>query len=206
MNMQDPPGSADVEESTTEATEERGPSFAWNADIEDLMDEWRLRAWVAQMAHYRLASRLRKSNVWLGLPVIVFTTAIGTSVFATLSEKDPPGLVRVTVGAVSVLAAILAAIQTFFNFASRADQHVLAADWYASIRRKIEEELRIPRRHRDNAKKFMDGIRKEMNTVGSQFPEIGDRLWADVAREFGLQDPGRDHDGPAPRRVTVDRP
>jgi len=132
---------------------------------------------------------------------------VGTSLFATLHTKQPAVLIRVIVGGVSVLAAVLAAVQTFFNFAARADQHVLAADWYASIRRKIEEELRIPRRHRDDAKKFMDGIRKEMNTVGSQFPEIGDRLWDEVAREFGLQDRGRDHAaGPAPRRVTVDRP
>jgi hypothetical protein len=159
------------------------------------------------MAHYRIASRLRRYNVWLGLPVVVFTTAVGTSLFATLNEEQPAVLVRAIVGGIIVLAAVLAAVQTFFNFATRADQHVLVADWYASIRRKIEQELRIPRKHRGDPKKFMDGIRKQMNTVGSQFPEIGDRLWAAVAIEFGLRSGGGDRPaGPAPRTVMVDRP
>jgi hypothetical protein len=75
MNMHDPAGSSDVTSSNEETTDERA-SFAWNADIEDLVDEWRLRALAAQMAHYRVASRLRTSNVLLGLPVVVFTTAV----------------------------------------------------------------------------------------------------------------------------------
>lgn len=207
MPVHDPIGDAGVVTSEEEATDERGGSFTWNADIEVLMEEWRLRAWAAQMAHYRVASRLRTYNVWLGLPVVIFTTAVGTSLFATLNEERPTVLVRAIVGGISVLAAVLAAIQTFFNFATRADQHVLAADWYASIRRKVEQELRIPRKHRGDPKKFMDGIRKEMNTVGSQFPEIGDRLWTQVAGEFGLGYRGEERPtGPAPRRVTVDRP
>lgn len=206
MTRHDPTGGAGVTASDDRAPDERETSFAWNAGIEDLMEEWRLRAWAAQMAHYRVASRLRSFNVWLGLPVVVFTTAVGTSLFATLDTQQSTE-VRIVVGTISVLAAIFAAVQTFFNFAARADQHVLAADWYASIRRKIEQELRIPRMYRGDPKKFMDGIRKEMNTVGSQFPEIGERLWSEVAREFGLSYTGSDRlTDPAPRRVTVDRP
>jgi hypothetical protein len=52
----------------------------------------------------------------------------------------------------------------------------------------------------------MDTVRKEMNTVGSQFPEIGDRLWNEVAGEFGLKSTGDRLAGAAPRKVTVDRP
>jgi hypothetical protein len=186
MSTQEPTGRAPVATPDEEVPDRTGASFPWNADIETLLEEWRLRAWAAQMAHYRIASRLRTYNVWLGLPVVIFTTAVGTSLFASLNEDRPSVLVRAIVGGISVLAAILAAVQTFFNFSARADRHVLAADWYASIRRKIEEEVRIPRKYRGDPKEFMDGVRKEMNTVGSQFPEIGDRLWTEVAGDFGL--------------------
>jgi hypothetical protein len=39
------------------------------------------------------------------------------------------------------LQAVLAATQTFLGFAKRSEQHVQAADWYAAIRRKIDELL-----------------------------------------------------------------
>ncbi len=76
-----------------------------------------MRAWAAQIAHYRVASRLRKYNLMLGLPVVIFTTVVGTSLFATLSQDELPWGLRVGLGCVSVVAAILAGIQTFLNFA-----------------------------------------------------------------------------------------
>lgn len=176
------------------ATEPAEPSLAWDSHLEGLLSDWQNRAWAAQIAHYRVASRLRRYDVWLGLPVVIFTTAVGTSLFATLNEKELPLWLRITVGAVSLIAAILAGIQTFLSFAKRADQHAVAADWYASIRRKIEQQANTPRKGRSDPKKFLDEIRKEMNSVGSQFPEIGEHVWTQVAEEVGLHYPGT---GPA---------
>jgi hypothetical protein len=86
------------------------------------------RAWAASLAHYRRASQLQRSNVRLGLPVVVLSAVVGTSLFATLGEERLPMALRIIVGTVSVAAAVLAAVQTFFGFAQRGDQHVLAAD------------------------------------------------------------------------------
>jgi hypothetical protein len=166
------------------------PSFKWDRDLERLLEDWRTRAWAAQIGHYRIASRLRTHNLWLGLPVVIFTTAVGTTLFATLNQPDLDTWGRVVVGSISVLAAILAGIQTFMNFGQRADQHVIAADWYASIRRKIEQQLNTPRNGRSDPRKFMDEVRSDMNNVGSQSPEIGDKMWKQVAEEFGLTQPG----------------
>ena len=35
----------------------------------------------------------------------------------------------------------------------------------------------MPRKARGDPRKFMDGVRKEMNAVGSQFPEIGEKVF-----------------------------
>jgi hypothetical protein len=172
-----------------DASDPTSPSLDWSRSVERVLDDWRIRAWAAQVAHYRVASHLRAYNVWLGLPVVVFTTAVGTSLFATMNQADLSDALRIVVGSVAVVAAILAGIQTFLNFAQRADQHVLAADWYASIRRKIEQELATPKQGRRDPKKFLDEVRKDMNTVGSQFPEIGERAWNQVAKGFGLEQP-----------------
>ena len=168
-----------------------GSSFAWDTKLERVLEEWRLRAWAGQIAHYRVSSHLRRYNVWLGLPVVILTTAVGTSLFATLNQADVPVELRILVGAISLAAAVLAGAQTFFSFAQRADRHVIAADWYASIRRKIEQLQATPRGFRDSPKAFLDQIRKEMNSVGSQSPEIGEETWSQVSASFGLREPPR---------------
>lgn len=190
MSLKEPLQSGVAEPPEAGATDPAQPSFGWDSHLEGLLSDWRTRAWAAQIAHYRVASRLRGYNVWLGLPVVIFTTAVGTSLFATLNQPDLDLWLRVTVGSISVVAAILAGIQTFLSFAKRADQHAVAADWYASIRRKIEQQVNTPRKGRSDPKKFLDEVRKDMNTVGSQFPEVGERMWAQVAEDVGLDYPG----------------
>jgi hypothetical protein len=190
MSIKEPLQGGDQGTPETGATDAPQPSFGWDSHLEALLSDWQTRAWAAQMAHYRVASRLRKYNLWLGLPVVVFTTAVGTSLFATLNQDRLGTWLRVIVGCISVLAAVLAGIQTFLSFAKRADQHAVAADWYASIKRKIEQQANTPRKGRSDPKKFLDEIRKEMNTVGSQFPEIGERAWSQIAAEFGLPHAG----------------
>lgn len=190
MSLKEPLKTGDDGTTESGATDPPPASFGWDRDLERLLDDWRTRAWAAQIAHYRVASRLRSNNLWLGLPVVIFTTAVGTSLFATLNQDRLGTWLRVIVGGISVLAAIFAGIQTFLNFAQRADQHVVAADWYASIRRKIEQQVNTPRIGRSDPKRFLDEVRQDMNNVGSQSPEIGERAWGQVAAEFGLQHPG----------------
>jgi hypothetical protein len=190
MSLKGPPENGDDGTSASDATDPPKASFGWDRDLERLLEDWRTRAWAAQIGHYRVASRLRTYNLWLGLPVVIFTTAVGTSLFATLNEDRLDTWLRVVVGGISLLAAIFAGIQTFLNFAQRADQHVVAADWYASIRRKIEQQVYTPRNGRTDPRRFLNEVRQDMNNVGSQSPEIGERVWGQVAAEFGLQHPG----------------
>jgi hypothetical protein len=171
----------------------------WDDRLEEVLEQWHRRVWASQLAHYRRASQLRRSNIALGLPVVVLTAIVGTSLFATLNESRLPLSLRIVVGSISVGAAVLSAIQTFFGFAQRADRHVLAADWYAALRRKIEELQALPRQGRGDARKVLDDIRREMNTVSSQFPQIGERDWHRAAKEFGIGEPPRRPRKPEPR-------
>jgi hypothetical protein len=180
------------------------PPVPWDDRLEGLLNEWRKRAWAAQTAHYRRATKLGRGHVWLGVPVVILSTVVGTSLFATINEEELALAVRLVVGSVSVAAAVLAAVQTFFRFAQRADRHVLAADWYAAIRRRIEETLAMPREVREDARKSIDGLRKDLNAVSSQFPQIGQREWARAAAEFDVREapsdgsPGPATPGPVP--------
>lgn len=160
----------------------------WDVDTERLLRDWHNRAAAAAMAHYTLANRCRRRNVLLGVPVVVFSTVVGTSLFATLNEASVDSNVRLAIGTISVLAAVLAALQTFLRFAERAERHVLAADWYAAIRRGTAEVLALPPAARQPPTTYLPGVRKEMSKIGQQAPDIGAPVWAKVAAAHGVDD------------------
>ena len=86
----------------------------------ELLRDWQGRATASSEAHYDLSTRLSKSNIRFGVPVVALTTVVGTSVFATLSRNHVNTGLQVAVGMLSVLAAVLASLQTFLRFGERA--------------------------------------------------------------------------------------
>ena len=163
-----------------------GDGRDWDARIVQLLENWHKRVYAAQAAHYASADLFRLLNYFVGVPAVVFASIVGTAIFADLANDRPRALV---VGAISILAAVLAALQTFLRFSERAAQHATAADWYSAIRRDIEEILHLPLESRGKAKDCLDGVRKEMNRVGQDAPELGVRLWKREAKRFGVKEP-----------------
>jgi hypothetical protein len=159
----------------------------WTAQTEALLQDWRRRVYAAQSAYYEEAERLGRRHYLLGIPVVVVTTLVGTTLFAA-DPKNP--LIPMWVsGGLSALAAILAALQTFLRDAESAAARGLAADWYAAIRRDIEQLQALPREMRGNARDQLSSIRKEMNKAGQKAPELPESLWVRVAQHFGVEEP-----------------
>jgi hypothetical protein len=162
----------------------------WDEGAEALLKDWRQRSAAASEAHYKLASGLRRKNLWLGVPVVIFSSCVGTSLFASLADPEagiPPAF-KITIGSISVAAAILAALQTFLRFGERAEKHVVAADWYAAVRRDMDQLLALSAKDRGTPKACFDRIRKQMSKVGQHSPEIGDRLWKVMATRYHVRD------------------
>jgi hypothetical protein len=144
-----------------------------------LLGDWQGRAALSAEAHYVLASRLAKLNVRFGVPVVAFTTFVGTSVFATLEHQITLAL-RLAVGMISVLAAILASLQTFLRFGERAEKHRAAAERWAALRREIDEMLALHPTYlasRGDPKQYLDDLRRRMDEVAQQSPELGEGSW-----------------------------
>jgi hypothetical protein len=169
-------------ESRTSGTRRSRTAATWDAKTEAVLRDWHQRATAAKNAHYTKAGRLRRSNILLGVPVVVFSSVVGTSLFATLTKSNVDSGLRIVIGTVSVAAAVLAALQTFLRFAERAEKHVVAADWYAALARETAELLALTPEERGNAKDTLDRVRKELAKVGQQSPEIGQKLWSRYAR------------------------
>ena len=98
----------------------------------DLVAGWLVHAHKARDRHELAARTYARGQYALGIPALIASTVVGTSLFASLSSRIVPPL---WVGLLSIAAAVLAAIQTFMDFGGRSDKHRLTAVKYkASIR------------------------------------------------------------------------
>jgi hypothetical protein len=192
-----------VTESEVENREATAPPSPWTVNVLKLLEDWDKRAAASSEAHYALAGRLAGRNIQLGLPVVVLTTIIGTSVFATLQQEVGTGW-RIGIGVVSVLAAVLASVQTFLRFAERAEQHRAAAENWAAIRREIAQKRALHPEYlaaRGDPQKYLDGLRKQIDQVSGQSPEMGEKTWSHYMTKHGV-----DEAAAAPVKVDGEAP
>ena len=167
---------SEVDESKSDSAEVKSP---WTPKVRRLLEDWRERADDASKTNYAQASRLSALNLILGIPVVVLTTFVGTSVFATLQDPVNTAM-RIVVGVVSVTAAVLASLQTFLSFAERAEKHRQAAERWAAMRREITEILALHPSYlatRGDPKSYLDDLRKRMDEVAAESPEMSGRRW-----------------------------
>jgi len=180
------------------------PKIEWDESIEDLYDSWYRRVAAAEHGHRLMADRMRRRHLLLGIPVVIFTTLVGTSAFAAISKAQgdsiqhvgfDPDKVLFLVGTISVLAAILSSLQTFLRYATRAEGHRIAALRYETLRRDMATTLALPRDARGAPDRSLDSVRNRMDRYAKESPTIGEREWEKISGSFGLSavppDPSR---------------
>lgn len=152
-----------------------------------LIETWKKRARINQKAHYMVAERLHGRNFQLGVPVVILSTVVGTSVFATLAD-DVSIWGRVVVGVVSITVAVLSALQTFFRFNERAEQHRAAAIQYGVLNRELERLLALPPAEDGGIAKAVLAVEQKFNDLAMQVPAIPGALWSKVPAELTPED------------------
>jgi len=108
------------------------------ATPQQVLDDWYKRVAVTQRAHYLSAEHFGTRKYWLGIPAVVLSTLVGTSVFATV-QKQPEVWLQITVGLASVAAALLASLQTFLSYSESAEKHRIVGAKYGALGRELEQ-------------------------------------------------------------------
>jgi hypothetical protein len=158
--------------------ESRFRSAAGMDDVMRVLSDWYTRVDASQRAHYLSADKFRRFSYFLGVPTVILTLFVGTSVFATLQSK-PSLSGQIVVGACSVLAAILAGLQTFFGYAERSEKHRMAGAKYGALGRELEV-LRASPAAVDP--KIIDRIREKIDALALESPINSKRIY-----ELGLK-------------------
>jgi hypothetical protein len=160
----------------------------WTAEMKELLNDWHRRAYAAQCIYYQLAERFHKLHYTLGILTVILTSAAGATIFAD-KEKVLKGPYWQWGAGVSLLAAVLAGLQTFLRPGQRATEYGMAGHWYAAIRREIEQLQALPEGMRGEPKACLDSLRKEMNKASQKSPELGETRWRRAAQRFAVKEP-----------------
>jgi hypothetical protein len=143
--------------------------------VMDRLRDWERRAAAAAEVHFQTAEHLSRWNMLFGIPVVTLSAVVGTATFATLSDANV-GL-RVFAGTLSVLAAVLASVQTFLRFGARAEQHRVAAEHWSAVRREIEKARSLPSEVVGDPKQLLDEVNARMDKAAEKSPAMPDRRW-----------------------------
>jgi hypothetical protein len=117
----------------------------------------------------------------LGIPVVIVTTVVGTTVFSSLGQEPHVAVVIIT-GLLSVAAAILSSLQTFLSYSANAERHKAAAVKYGMLRRELEQFLDDTDQSPQVLREFSQNFRTRWDQVDQESPPAPEKIH-DVALE-----------------------
>lgn len=141
-------------------------------EVELLAKDWFRRCRESQMAHYEYGSLLETRHLWLGIPAVLLSTIVGTAVFASWESNTGGSSLRILFGLLSMLAAAVAALQTFLNMSDRAAKHKAAGAAYGAIRRELELFKTLPCGSEEETRSFFQRVKERMDELAASSPSI----------------------------------
>jgi len=149
-------------------------------------EEYKRISAIISRAHYIAWERATKRQSVLGVPVVVITAIVGSSIFATINSNPGIGW-KITAGLISLLAAVLAALQTSFKYSELADHHKSAGASYAAMRRQLELfMLRYSGKNTEHqaALSALDKLVKDLDELAKKTPSIPDELYYSAVKQL----------------------
>ena len=153
--------------------------------LEDILNQakqYQIDATYHGRAHYKAADIASQWQNRLGIPVVVITSIVATSIFATISS-NPAVVWKLAAGLLSVLAAVLSALQTFFKFSKVAETHRSAGASYGAVRRELDI---FNLRYVDGTDTDRPSALKELDRISSRLSELASESPGVSAKPFRL--------------------
>ena len=149
-------------------------------DQSTLLQQWRNGLTILHRAHFESARHCERRNLMLGIPIVILTTIAGTTVFATL-ESRPELWVKIGIGLLSVIAAVLASLQTFLRYSELSEKHKAAAVRYGALRREVEEVIVHCTDSSPCPREFLQNLRSRWDSLDQDSPTVRQKVYREVA-------------------------
>ncbi|HEV8323604.1 MAG TPA: SLATT domain-containing protein [Myxococcota bacterium] len=144
----------------------------------ELVLGWLIHAHKGRDRHDTAARRFEGRRYVFGVPTILLSAVVGTSVFSSMEKS---GLIPVVVvGLLSVTASVFAALQTFLDYAGRAARHRVVGAKYKGIIRDMERVLASG--SIDPA--WFDDIRGRLDALEEDAPVVAPHIYDAIEKRY----------------------
>jgi hypothetical protein len=117
-----------------------------------------------------------QAHYLLGVPTVLLSATVGTSLFTSLGNYSGDHN-QLVFGLLSIIAATLAALQTFLDFEGLSSKHRSADSGYSAIRQRIEEMEASPPATRTELLALLSEIRSDIERLTREAPLVPERYW-----------------------------
>lgn len=155
---------------------------AYNA----LARRWLERAILARDSHYKQGKVMKKRHTAIGIATCIITTVVGSSIFLSMSHSSN-AVSNIIFGTLSIVAAVLAGLQTFLNLSERSEKHRATAIRFSSIVRRLEIIIYSGNNELGAIKRSLEEVRKEWDSINLDSPLAPMKVWLPTLEEIKKQ-------------------
>lgn len=154
------------------------------SDFTEIMADWDRRIGKHVNAHLIAADQNNKYHYWVGLPATVLTTLAGSALLSDSTIESS----RVIVGIVTLVAAALMAIQTFYSFSKRAELHRAVAMQFKQVGRELLIYQKYSPRSKEEQKRIMEEISSRISEIEASAPIVSISVYKMLKKRKDLDD------------------
>ncbi len=105
---------------------------------QELISAWVVDAQILLTCHLSMAEVTRRKHRNIGILSAVLSAIVGSSIFASLGQKDTDKTLIILTGLISLIATILTSVLAFLKLPEIANQYHNSGNEYAAIRKEFE--------------------------------------------------------------------
>jgi hypothetical protein len=157
-------------------------------------------------AHYIASDRLDCLNMWLGVPALLISIAICSTLFASSSQAFSKWVITFA-GFASLGVTMLTGLQVFLRASERSMEHRSAGARFADIRRRFEimhlKYNDAPPEKLSEGIKELEILLRELRELGSLCPKVPDRHYKNAEADYDLGDKANEYNQNQSNRMNL---
>lgn len=153
---------------------------SWNSRLEEYFSSSGEKAHCLSVMHKQAEALYSRRRNFIELPVIIGSAMIGFLNAGSTSMFDDPQTSSIALGIGSLAVGVLQTINTYFNWAKRAEGHRISAIQYGKLYRFLSIEMSLPRNERMTPADLL----KQTRDTYDRLQEVSPMLPPEVIREF----------------------
>ena len=157
----------------------------WSSGDELLLKEWAEHALCYKWLHEEAHLKYNAIHTKMSIPVIIISTITGTANFAQgqISDAYLRDLASMIIGALSLIAGIIATLASFFKISELKENHYNHSKLWDKFFRNIQVELSKPPSQRIPKKAMVDLVKKDYDRYVESAPIIPE----DIRNKFNVK-------------------